>query len=545
MLAGRGAQGKQPLLRLFQQAGIDVGVGVGNKARQDGFRLGQRFLGAFQRGHRGFGRIAAGHGFPRWRKPLQRPGRRAQRCGGTGGAAVPRCQFRKRGSDRLRSPFVLLQAMALARKRIFLADTRRERGKFLHRVAQPFLIALGRRDGLPGRVQPGDSVTPGSPCSGDRGSKRPRNPKRVKQRSVAGGIGQTHLLMLALHFDQQRANTAQQPSPNRLVIHKRSGPPILRHDPPQHDLILRGQPLLLQQRGQRRVARGSKARGDASLFGRRAHQPAIGAGAKRKAKTVQQNRLASPGFAGQHGQALAERQIQPLDQNDIANRQRGQHAGLPTGRGSEHRMPCTREEARLLGIVGLRLAVAPRHAVIDKLRVAVGVPLAARIIVAKDGGRLSSLILQAQGKINLGQPSQRFRHMVGGLEIVDHPLVAADSRLIKVLLLIKAADFHFLAGQMVNAQVDLQLRIIRVTGVGEPRHNLSQRIHRLLGPALVTLDIRDLLIITQSAQIIGVADIAMRRMQLYEPVERADRLGVLVLQIKRVARHKLGIHRPA
>ena len=54
MLARRGAQREQPLLGLFQQARVDVRLS--GEPGQQGFGLGQGFLGAFQRGHRGCGR---------------------------------------------------------------------------------------------------------------------------------------------------------------------------------------------------------------------------------------------------------------------------------------------------------------------------------------------------------------------------------------------------------------------------------------------------------------------------------------------------------
>ena len=63
-------------------------------------------------------------------------------------------------------------------------------------------------------------------------------------------------------------------------------------------------------------------------------------------------------------------------------------------------------------------------------------------------------------------------------------------------------------------------------------------------PLLIALDVGDLLVIGERAQVVGVSDVAMRRMQLDEAVQRANRIGVMILQILCVALHQLGIHRP-
>ena len=114
-----------------------------------------------------------------------------------------------------------------------------------------------------------------------------------------------------------------------------------------------------------------------------------------------------------------------------------------------------------------------------------------------------------------------------------------------MLALIPAADLHLLAGQVIAAQVDLQPRVAGIGAVGEAVHHLLQRVHRLIGAPLVALDIGDLFIIAERSQIVRVGHVAMRGMQLDEAVQRADRIGVVVLQVLRVALHELGIHRPA
>jgi hypothetical protein len=56
-----------------------------------------------------------------------------------------------------------------------------------------------------------------------------------------------------------------------------------------------------------------------------AHQPGVGARAGRQAQGVEDDRLARPGLAGERGQALADGEVEGLDQHDVADAQPDQH----------------------------------------------------------------------------------------------------------------------------------------------------------------------------------------------------------------------------
>ena len=55
--------------------------------------------------------------------------------------------------------------------------------------------------------------------------------------------------------------------------------------------------------------------------------------------------------------------------------------------------------------------------------------------------------------------------------------------------------------------------------------------------ALVALRIGDLFILGQRAQVIGISNIAMRRVQLNEAIKRANGFGVTVTQIFAIGGH--------
>ena len=50
-------------------------------------------------------------------------------------------------------------------------------------------------------------------------------------------------------------------------------------------------------------------------------QAAVRAGAHGQAQCVQQDRLAGAGFAGQHAQGSGEVEVEPVNQNDVADRE--------------------------------------------------------------------------------------------------------------------------------------------------------------------------------------------------------------------------------
>ena len=320
-----GAQREQPLLRLFQQAGI--GIRFGGEAGKQGLGLRQRFLGAFQRGHRGAGGVFEAGRVVRADQLAQRAGSGAQRGSRAGATAVPRGQLRQRRGDGLGAALALLQPLAFDRQGLLLAGLRRKLRQLVHGMAQPFLVALGRGDRLAGGFQRQGGPTPVAPRGRDGLAQLRRHAERIQQRGVADGIGQAHLLVLALHLHQQRTDPAQQGGADRLVVQKGAGPAILGQHAAQHDLILGLQPLLGEQGGDGMTGGREETCGDRGLLGAAADQPDIGARAEREAEAVEQDGLARAGFAGEHGKAGTEAEIQLVDQHHIADGQCCQHAG--------------------------------------------------------------------------------------------------------------------------------------------------------------------------------------------------------------------------
>jgi hypothetical protein len=58
-----------------------------------------------------------------------------------------------------------------------------------------------------------------------------------------------------------------------------------------------------------------------------AHEGAVAAAAQRQRERVEENRLAGAGLAGEHAQAVLEGDLEPVDQDDVADRELDEHAG--------------------------------------------------------------------------------------------------------------------------------------------------------------------------------------------------------------------------
>ncbi len=74
-----------------------------------------------------------------------------------------------------------------------------------------------------------------------------------------------------------------------------------------------------------------------TVLGALAHQRRLAARAERQRKGVEQDRFAGAGLAGQRGKAGAEIDIQPIDQDDVADRKASQHGCRTTVDGGRHR----------------------------------------------------------------------------------------------------------------------------------------------------------------------------------------------------------------
>ena len=80
-------------------------------------------------------------------------------------------------------------------------------------------------------------------------------------------------------------------------------------------------PFCGEQREHRVAAGKRENRRHLALVRAAPHERGVAPSAKRERKSVEKDRFAGAGLAGQHGQALAEFEIELVDQDDVADRQ--------------------------------------------------------------------------------------------------------------------------------------------------------------------------------------------------------------------------------
>ena len=106
------------------------------------------------------------------------------------------------------------------------------------------------------------------------------------------------------------------------------------------------------------------------------------------------------------------------------------------------------------------------------------------------------------------------------------------------------ADLHLLSGKVVKGQVDLDLGGARILAFGIPGNQLVQGLQGRLGHILVAAHVRDLFVVTEPLQVIGVGNVAVGRVQLDKAVQRNDGVVVVIVLVVRVGGHQLGPGRP-
>ena len=155
----------------------------------------------------------------------------------------------------------------------------------------------------------------------------------IEQAPVGRGIDQRALVMLAVDLDQRRADRFKGLHADRLIVDEGAGAAIGQLHPAQDHLTGIVEPVVAEDGGRRMALRNIEHRGDLALLHAVAHQTRIAAAAERQRKGIEQDGFAGAGFAGQHREATGKFDIEPLDQDDVADRKTRQHARSIPSRG--------------------------------------------------------------------------------------------------------------------------------------------------------------------------------------------------------------------
>ena len=155
-----------------------------------------------------------------------------------------------------------------------------------------------------------------------------------------------------------------------------------------------------------------------------AHERAVAARAERERESVEQDGFARAGLAGEHRQAAAEVEVEPIDQDDVADRRAGRAWDPCTSAPAEDQpWPVT---PRTLREIQRGLALLGANAALLQQRVGVLVPVAVGEVVAEHGRGGLRLVRDAQREIGLGQAIERLLGVAGRLVLGQHVAEAVD-----------------------------------------------------------------------------------------------------------------------
>jgi hypothetical protein len=204
-------------------------------------------------------------------------------------------------------------------QRRLLAGFGCQTAELLDRVAQPFRLAarpldLGAmiRDGVLARA-------PLVPQPRHLGGVAFDAAIGVEQGAMGCGVDEGTLVVLPVDFHQCRAERAQHLDADRLVVDEGAGAAVGELHAPHDQLVFASQIVFRQQPARRMILRQVESGDHLALLGALAHHGGVAARAERQRESVEQDRFAGAGLAGQRGEASTEIDVQAIDQDDVAD----------------------------------------------------------------------------------------------------------------------------------------------------------------------------------------------------------------------------------
>jgi hypothetical protein len=163
---------------------------------------------------------------------------------------------------------------------------------------------------------------------------------------VSRGIDQRAVVVLAVNLYQRSTDGAQHLHRHRLVVEEGAGAAVGQLDPAQDQLVLRRNVVGGQDRPRRMIDPHVEGCRHLPLFGALADQAGIAARAERQREGIEQDRLAGAGLPGQHRETRREIDVEAVDQDDVSDREPGQHPKVPVAGESQRPHLCSHRAAK-------------------------------------------------------------------------------------------------------------------------------------------------------------------------------------------------------
>ena len=309
-----GAQREQPLLDALQF--LRVVIGGSERLFEMPPRLFQRVERRVERLHRGLQQPRRLRGAALQPAHRRRQGRHRRRAAGH--SLVGLAQI-------ARDLLALHHLGAAIRQRGFLASPGRQLGELLNRVTQPVGFARRALDIGAMAGDRGFGLAAGIPQPLDGGGIGLQARIGIEQAAMGRRIDQRAGVVLAVDFHQRRTEILQRLHADRLIVDEGAGAAVGKLHAAQDQCLAGLDVAFDEQRAGRMIGGQLEHRGDLALLGALAHQRRIASRTERQRERIEQDRLAGAGLAGQHRQAAGEIDVEPIDQDNVADREPGQH----------------------------------------------------------------------------------------------------------------------------------------------------------------------------------------------------------------------------
>jgi len=152
---------------------------------------------------------------------------------------------------------------------------------------------------------------------------------------MGGGFDEGAFIVLTMDFDQRGAKRAEHLHADRLIVNKGTGAAVGKLHAAQDEFVFAAQAVVGEKRARRMIVADFKSRDHLTLLGAVANQGHVTARAECESKSVEQYRFAGAGFAGQYRKAAAEIDVQPIDQDDVADGKPGEHSEVKSDVGGQ------------------------------------------------------------------------------------------------------------------------------------------------------------------------------------------------------------------
>ena len=310
IFAGQSADREQPFFQLFQCGFVEIQSG------EAGFhptlRVGQFQRGAFKGGH---SCIQPTFGL------VRHPGQPAHGVLQRGVRTL--FQHGMGAGDIFANPGRSLHTAAGRVEHRLFAGLGVEFVQFGHRMAEVFFFAADRGQTGPGLCQHAQGIGPGAPGLPDR--PKVKTNERIQQLPMAARVQQAAVVVLAVQFDQSVGQIAQHFATGAAVVHISGFAAIGGVGAAQDQVILGLKARRLKNPAGRMTGGQVEHRDHLTLSGALANQFSPAPPAQHKTQSVEQDRLAGPGLTGQHIEAGLKIQLQPVNDQHIADIKTAQH----------------------------------------------------------------------------------------------------------------------------------------------------------------------------------------------------------------------------